>query len=157
MKAKDILTANVATATPETSVEAIAKMLVEHDCGAIPIVKSASSRKPVGIVTDRDIVCRVVATGKNPREVTAGDCMSSPCVTVTPSAHLDVCCTTMEKSRIRRLVVVDHEGVLCGVISQADIARRIADKAGEVVKEVSQATESASAVAPREEPAEVRR
>jgi len=104
-----------------------------------------------------DIVCRVVAAGKNPREVTAGDCMSSPCVTVMPSAHLDVCCTTMEKSRIRRLVVVDHEGVLCGVIAQADIARRIADKAGEVVKEVSQPTESASAVAPREEPAEMRR
>lgn len=157
MKAKDILTANVATATPDTSVEAIAKMLVEHDCGAIPIVKSSSSRKPVGIVTDRDIVCRVVATGKNPREVTAGDCMSSPCVTVTASAQLDLCCTTMEKNRIRRLMVVDHEGAVCGVISQADIARRIADKAGEIVKEVSQPTESASAVAPREEPAEVRR
>ena len=157
MKAKDILTANVATATPETSVEAIAKMLVEHDCGAIPIVKSSTSRKPVGIVTDRDIVCRVVAVGKNPRESTAGDCMSSPCVTVTASAHLDVCCTTMEKSRIRRLVVVDEEGVCCGIVSQADIARRIADKAGEVVREVSQPTDSASAVAPREEHAAVRR
>lgn len=157
MKAKDILTANVATATPETSVEEIAKMLVEHDCGAIPIVKSASSRKPVGIVTDRDIVCRVVALGKSARELKAEDCMSSPCVTVTPSTQLDVCCTTMEKSRIRRLVVVDQDGVCCGIVAQADIARRTADKAGEVVREVSQPTESASAVAPREEPAEVRR
>lgn len=157
MKAKDILTANVATATPETTVEDIAKMLVEHDCGAIPIVRSATSRKPVGVVTDRDIVCRVVALGKNPREVKAQDCMSSPCVTVTPSAQLDVCCTTMEENRIRRLVVVDQEGVCCGIVAQADIARRIADKAGEVVKEVSQPTKSASAVAAREEPAEVRR
>jgi CBS domain-containing protein len=157
MKAKDILTANVATATPETSVEEIAKMLVEHDCGAIPIVKSSTSRKPVGILTDRDIVCRVVALGKSPREVKAGDCMTSPCVTVTASSQLDVCCTTMEKNRIRRLVVVDQDGVCCGIVSQADIARRIADKAGEVVREVSQPTEAASAVAPREEPAEVRR
>ncbi len=146
MKAKDILTANVATATPETSVQEIAKMLVEHDCGAIPIVKSETSRKPVGIVTDRDIVCRVVAVGNNPRELTAGDCMSSPCVTVTPATHLDVCCTTMEKSRIRRLVVVDQDGVCCGIVAQADIARRIADKAGEIVREVSQPTRSASAV-----------
>jgi CBS domain-containing protein len=155
MKAKDILTANVATATSETTVEEIAKMLVEHDCGAIPIVKSGTSRKPVGIVTDRDIVCRVVALGKHPRESKAGDCMSSPCVTVTPSTHLDVCCTTMEKNRIRRLVVVDQDGICCGVVSQADIARRIADKAGAVVREVSQPTDSASAVAPREEPAAV--
>jgi CBS domain-containing protein len=157
MKAKDILTANVVTATPETSVEQIAKMLVEHDCGAIPIVKSLSSRKPIGIVTDRDIVCRVVAAGKSPRELTAGDCMTSPCVTVGPSTHLDVCCTTMEKSKVRRLVVVDQDGVCCGIVSQADIARRIADKAGEVVKEVSQPTESASAVAPREEAVAARR
>ena len=156
MKAKDILTANVATGTPETTVEEIAKMLVDHDCGAIPILKSGTSRKPVGIVTDRDIVCRVVALGKNARESKAADCMSSPCVTVTPSTQLDVCCTTMEKSKIRRLVVVDQDGMCCGVVSQADIARRIADKAGEIVKEVSQPTETASAVAPREEPAEVR-
>jgi CBS domain-containing protein len=157
MKAKDILTANVATATPETTVEEIARMLVEHDCGAIPIVKSSTSRKPVGIVTDRDIVCRVIAVGKNLRELTAGDCMSSPCVTVTPSTQLDVCCTTMEKSKIRRLVVVDQDGLCCGIVSQADVARRIADKAGAIVKEVSQPTESASAVLPKEEPVGARR
>ena len=155
MKVKDIMTERVATATPETSLEEIAKMLVTHDCGAIPILKSENSKKPVGIVTDRDIVCRVFAVGKDPRGLTAGDCMSSPCVTVTPGTRLDVCCTTMEENRIRRLVVVDQDGFCCGIVSQADIARRIADKAGEVVKEVSQPTGSASAVAPREEPAEM--
>ncbi len=92
--------------------------------------------------------------GKDPRELTAGDCMSSPCVTVTPGTRLDKCCTTMEENRIRRLVVVDQDGFCCGIVSQADIARRIADKAGEVVKEVSQPTNSASAVSPRAEPAE---
>jgi CBS domain-containing protein len=157
MKAKDIMTENVATAVPQTSLAEIAKMLVDHDCGAIPILKSESSRKPVGIVTDRDIVCRVFAVGKDPRELTAGDCMSSPCVTVTPGSRLDVCCRAMEENRIRRLVVVDQEGFCCGIVAQADIARRIADKAGEVVKEVSQPTISASAVSSREQPAEVHR
>jgi CBS domain-containing protein len=155
MKVKDIMTERVATATPETSLEEIAKMLVTHDCGAIPILKSENSKRPVGIVTDRDIVCRVFATGKDPREMTAGDCMSSPCVTVTPGTRLDICCTTMEENRIRRLVVVDQDGFCCGIVSQADVARRIADKAGEVVKEVSQPTSAASAVSPRAEPAEV--
>lgn len=155
MKVKDIMTEKVVTATPETNLEDIARMLLEHDCGAIPIVKSETSRKPIGIVTDRDIVCRVVAVGKNPRDVTAGDCMSSPCVTVAPGKRLDVCCTTMEENRIRRLVVVDQDGFCCGIVSQADIARRIADKAGEIVKEVSQPMISASAVSPRVEHAEV--
>ena len=155
MKAKDIMTVDVATATPETSLEEIAKMLVARDCGAIPILKSENSKKPVGIVTDRDIVCRVFAAGKDPREMTAGDCMSSPCVTVTPGTKLDTCCTTMEENRIRRLVVVDQDGFCCGIVSQADVARRIADKAGEIVKEVSQPTNAASAVAPREQAAEV--
>jgi CBS domain-containing protein len=155
MKVKDIMTEHVATATPETSLEDIAKLLVAHDCGAIPILKSENSKKPVGIVTDRDIVCRVFAAGKDSREMTAGDCMSGPCVTVTPGTRLDVCCRTMEENRIRRLVVVDQDGFCCGIVSQADIARRIADKAGEVVKEVSQPTSSASAVSPREVPAAV--
>ncbi len=155
MKVKDIMTPAVKTATPETSLEAIARMFVENDCGAIPVVRSEASGKPLGIVTDRDIVCRVVAAGRDPRGLTAGDCMSSPCVTVTPTARLDVACRTMEENRIRRLVVVDSEGVCCGIVAQADVARRIADKAGEIVKEVSQPTRSASAVPPREQPAAV--
>ena len=157
MKVKDIMTEKVVTATPGTSLVEIAKMFVDHDCGAVPILKAESSRKPIGIVTDRDIVCRVFAAGKDPRELTAGDCMSSPCVTIAPGVRLDVCCRTMEENRVRRLVVVDPDGLCCGIVSQADVARRIADKAGEIVREVSQPTSSASAVVPREEPAVVRR
>jgi CBS domain-containing protein len=148
MKVKDMMTENVATATPETGLEQIAKMLVENDCGAIPILKNENSKRPVGIVTDRDIVCRVVAEGRDPATLTAADAMSSPCISVTPGTKLDVCCATMEKGRVRRLLVVDEEGSLCGIISQADVALRIADKAGEIVREVSQPTKAASLVAP---------
>ncbi len=147
MKVKDIMTERVATATPDTRLDEIARMLVDHDCGSIPIVKNEASGKPVGIVTDRDIVCRAIAAGKDPREVTAGEIMSSPCVTVGPASKLDACCATMEKGRVRRLVVVDEDGVCCGIVSQADVALRIADKAGEIVREVSQPTKSASLVA----------
>lgn len=155
MKVKDIMTADVRVATPETTLEEIARMLLEHDCGAIPIVKSENSKRPVGIVTDRDIVCRVVAAGKDARESTAAECMTTPCVTVTPTTRLDACCQAMEASLIRRLVVVDPEGICCGIVSQADVARRIADKAGEVVKEVSRPTKASSAVAPRDERAQM--
>jgi CBS domain-containing protein len=140
MKARDIMTRRVATATPDTPVVEIAKLLVDNDCGAIPILEDDASRKPLGVVTDRDIVTRVVAVSEDPEETTADDCMTTPCVTVGDDASFDEVCDAMEKARIRRLVVVDDQGACCGVIAQADIARQGSDKAGEVVQEVSQPT-----------------
>lgn len=55
-------------------------MMVNNDCGCVPVVDEAG--KPVGVVTDRDIACRIVAKGKKAVDLTAADCMSSPCVTV---------------------------------------------------------------------------
>jgi CBS domain-containing protein len=138
MKARDIMTRRVATATPDTSLVEIARLLVENDCGAIPILDDETSRRPVGMITDRDIVCRVVAASENPGERAASDCMSTPCVTVGEDTSFDACCASMETARVRRLVVVDEEGRCCGIVSQADVARRVPDKAGEVVREVSQ-------------------
>jgi hypothetical protein len=76
----------------------------------------------IGVVTDRDIVCRVVAEGKNPMAYTAETCMSQPVVTVNEDASLDEVVATMEKHQIRRVPVVDARGVCTGIISQADVA-----------------------------------
>jgi CBS domain-containing protein len=147
MKVKDIMTGSPSFCTSGTSLEKVARLLTEHDCGAIPVVDDEAFPRPVGIVTDRDIVCRVVAAGKDPSLLTAGDCMSSPCVTVTPVTHVDACCELMERNKVRRVVVVDEDGFCCGIVSQADIARRATEKTAEVLKELSQPTHRASAVA----------
>jgi CBS domain-containing protein len=60
----------------------VAQLLVLHDCGEIPVVENDADRVPIGVVTDRDSVCRVVARGKNPLDHTADECMSQPVVTV---------------------------------------------------------------------------
>lgn len=148
MKVKDIMTGSPVTCSPGTGLEEVARLLTEHDCGAIPVVDDVAFPRPVGIVTDRDIVCRVVAAGESPRLKTAGDCMSTPCITVTPVTRIDVCCDLMERNKVRRLVVVDEDGFCCGMVSQADIARRVTEKTAEVVKEVSQPTRAASSAAP---------
>jgi CBS domain-containing protein len=140
MKVRDIMTRRISTAVPETPVVEIARLLVENDCGAIPILEDETSGRPVGIVTDRDIVTRVVAVSEDPETATANECMSAPCITVSDDSSFDDCCAVMEASKIRRIVVVDAEGRCCGVVAQADIARREADKAAEVVHEVSQPT-----------------
>lgn len=118
-------------------------MMVNNDCGCVPVVDEGG--KPVGVVTDRDIACRIVAKGKNPVDLTAADCMSSPCVTVEEDATLDDCCHALEENQIRRIVVVDRAGKCCGVIAQADVARSASERdVVEVVRKVSQPTSTPS-------------
>jgi len=139
MNAKDLMTPNPACCTPESSLQDVAAMMAEHDCGCIPIVESLASLKPVGVITDRDICLRTVAQGRNPLTLTARDSMSSPVVTVTPEKSVKDCSQMMEDNQIRRLVVVDETGGRCGIIAQADVARRASkQQTAQVVREVSQ-------------------
>jgi CBS domain-containing protein len=147
MKAKEIMTLNPAYCTPNTNLQQVAQMMVEHDCGCIPVVESQDGLKPVGVVTDRDICCRTVAQGKNPLAMTAGEIMSSPVVTVTPNMSVKEFTRVMEENQIRRVLVVDENGDCCGIIAQADVARRASkQQTAEVVREVSQPSEMGSRV-----------
>jgi CBS domain-containing protein len=112
---------------------------VACDCGAIPVVQDKSGMRPIGIVTDRDIVARTIANDKNPLEMTAGDCMSTHLVTVQPNASLQECLDAMEQNRVRRLLVVDEQGACIGIIAQADIAKAApGHDTAAMVKEISE-------------------
>lgn len=114
-------------------------MMLEKDCGEIPVVESADNLKPAGVITDRDIVCRAVALNKNPLELRAVDVMTKTVVSVTPDTTVDECCDIMEENQIRRLPVVDQNGEICGMVSQADIALHTPEeKAAEVLRFISQ-------------------
>jgi CBS domain-containing protein len=142
-KARDVMTPDPACCTAATSVEEVAKLMVQNDCGEIPIVDVAN--QIIGVVTDRDIVCRIVAQGKNPIGHTAEECMSRSVVTVDPETPLHEVVTTMEKHQIRRVPVVDDGGCCAGIISQADLARTESEReVAELVREVSQETGRAS-------------
>src|ERR671916_2108954 len=146
MKVKDIMTPDPACCTPDSSLQQAAQLMVENDCGEIPVVESEESRLPVGVITDRDITCRAVARGLNPLEMRVADCMSTPCVTVMPDTPLEECIKVMEENKIRRVPVVDAGGACCGIVALADIAQYAAKRdTAEVVKELSEASGSASA------------
>ena len=146
MQVKEIMTTEPACCTPETGLPEVARMMIDNDCGEIPVIDNQSSRVPVGVVTDRDIVCRTVANGLNPVELTAADCMSKPCVTVTPDMSVEECCAILEDNKIRRIPVVDARGSCCGIVALADIALQgTKGVAAEMVKEVSVPTAAASA------------
>jgi CBS domain-containing protein len=145
MYVKDIMTENPACCTKDTGLQEAARMMKDNDCGCIPVVTDTDTKKPVGVITDRDIALRAVAEGKNPLDLTVADAMTSNVETVKPNTSIEDCCNLMEDRQIRRVVVVDDSGACCGIIAQADIAIHAEDgKTAEVVQEVSK-TGSATA------------
>jgi CBS domain-containing protein len=147
-QAKDIMTTDPACCTPENNVQEAAQIMVEHDCGEIPVVESKDNMQPLGVITDRDITCRVVARGRNPTQTRVHDAMSSPAVTVKAETGIDDCCRVLEENQIRRVPVVDESGRCCGMVSQADITKSAQPKqTAKVLKKVSERTEHTSRVA----------
>ena len=136
-RARDVMTPDPACCSPHTSIDQVAKMMIQNDCGEIPIVDAAN--RPLGVVTDRDIVCRIVAEGKNPLGYTAEQAMTTPAVALGTDVSIEDVILTMEDHQIRRVLVVDEEGACAGIIAQADLAMKgPARKTSELVREVSQ-------------------
>ncbi|MEO6393155.1 MAG: CBS domain-containing protein [Pyrinomonadaceae bacterium] len=136
-RVKDLMTENPAVCTPKSWLTDVAKLMVDNDCGCIPVVDSVENMKPVGAITDRDITIRTVAVGRNPLELTAGDCMTNAAESVTPETSIEECCDLMEQHQLRRILVVDETGKCCGIVAQADIAKYAPAQTAEVVQEVS--------------------
>lgn len=138
MVVEQIMTHNVATCTPDASLRQVAQMMIDYDCGEIPVVESPTSRHIVGVITDRDIAVRAVAKGLGPEETVAKDCMTSKVYTVTPNTPIEECMDVMEDEQVRRVPVVDSAGNICGIVAQADLAKHLQNgKVAEVVKDIS--------------------
>lgn len=122
-KVNEIMSTDVACTTPDTSLVEVSKLMVSANCGEIPIVSDLTKKNIVGVVTDRDIVCRTLGIGKNPMTLKAKDCMSKDVITVDPEANVDECLELMRENKIRRIPVVDKNNFLCGIVSQADLIK----------------------------------
>jgi len=147
MQVQDIMTTNPACCEAKDSLRDAVQMMIDYDCGEIPVVDNKDECIPVGVITDRDIVCRTIGKGLNPLEMTVSDCMSTPLVSVKPEDTLDDCYRVLEENQIRRVPVVDKGGKCIGIVSLADIARNVSKAdSGEILQEVSAATLSASNV-----------
>lgn len=131
-----VMTANPSCCTHDTPLQQVARMMVDNDCGMIPVVDADG--RPAGAVTDRDIAVRIVARGKDAAGACASDAMTSPIQTVSSGTSLHDAICVMEAHKIRRLIVVDDNGKLAGVAAIADLSLAGKDEAtAEVVKKVS--------------------
>jgi CBS domain-containing protein len=130
-----MMTSNPTSCSVEASVVDAAKTMAREDVGPIPVVEGI---RLVGIITDRDIVVRVVAEGRDPHSTSVGDVASSDLATVSPDEDLDRALQLLAERQVRRLPVVDGE-TLVGVVAQADIARQGDDReTGQVVEQISE-------------------
>jgi CBS domain-containing protein len=131
---KEVMTRDVRACEPNATVADAAKVMAQEDVGPVPIVEDG---RLVGIVTDRDIVVRVVAEGRDPNATTVKEIASTDLVTVSPGDDLDEALNLLAERQVRRLPVVEGER-LVGIVAQADVARLGKDKkTGEVVEEIS--------------------
>ncbi len=138
MKVRDLMTKNPASVTPDADLAKVARLMADHNVGSIPVVENASSKKVIGMVTDRDIAIRAVAQGKNPVQMQAQEVMSSQVVTVKQDDDIQNVTKVMEQHQVRRVPVVDETGMICGMVAQADIALKTNDKmTGNVVEDIS--------------------
>lgn len=136
MKLRELMTTEVRTCTPESSVQEVARLMAELNVGAIPVV---SGDRVQGMVTDRDIVLRAVARGGNCGAARVGDCMTREVVTGAPDMDAHAAARLMGEKQIRRLPVVEN-GRLVGIVALGDLATVSIheDEAGQALAGISE-------------------
>lgn len=138
-KVRDAMTDRPRAVSPETPVSQAAELMESEDVGALPVLEGDQL---TGMVTDRDIVIRAVAKGKDPRGMPVREVATKDVVAVRPDADLSEALRIMASHQVRRLPVVDDDNRLVGVIAQADVALGAKEKAvGEMVEEISKPPE----------------
>ena len=134
-KVHDVMTDSPRCVTRETSVSDAAVLMESEDVGSLPIL---DGDQLAGVVTDRDIVIRAIAKGKDPRGMAVRDVASRELVTVQADDDLMDALQLMATRQVRRLPVVDENNRLVGILSQADVAVSAKEKSvGEMVEEIS--------------------
>ena len=142
MKCSDVMTKNPKACAATDTVQQAAQLMKSEDVGPIPIV--GDNGKLEGIITDRDIVLKVVAEGRDAKTTKLADVMTTDLISCTADGDIEEMLDLMEDNQIRRIPVVDASGRLVGIVSQADIATRLddSDKTAELVEDISKAAAS---------------
>jgi CBS domain-containing protein len=138
LKVKEMMSSNVMSVDPETSVIDIAKIMKDNNIGSVPVVKD---NKVIGIVTDRDIVLRDTALAKDNKTLKAKDVMSHGITIASSEMDIHDAADLMAEKQIRRLPVVENDK-LVGMLALGDLAVRpvLEDNAGEALNEISKPT-----------------
>jgi CBS domain-containing protein len=145
MKVRDVMTIDPVCCLPTDTAQKAAQTLRDNNVGSVPVVVDHQTRKLVGMITDRDICCMVVAAGLDPKSTTIDKHMSTQLVTCRDGDNLNGCEQAMQEHQLRRIPVVDGDGNCIGIVSQADLALK--DKPEKVSKTVAEISKPAEKMA----------
>lgn len=118
---RDFATSIVAVVEPETNALTVARLMRQHHVGAVVVVEAQERSRPVGIVTDRDLVLELIAEGLDPAVFTAGDIMSINPVLASPGMDAMDAVQLMSAHRLRRLIIADEANRLVGIVTMEDV------------------------------------
>ena len=121
MKVREIMTKNVVRIHPDEPVEVAARALTHYNVGVMPVC--GNDGRVCGVITDRDLVTRCVASGRSTGSTTVRDVMTGRVIAASPEMDVSVAAHLMGKEQVRRLPVVEN-GKLCGMVSLGDLSKR---------------------------------
>jgi CBS domain-containing protein len=136
MKVKEIMSANPICCTPNDTAQYVAKMMCDLNVGSVPVVADHQSRSLVGMITDRDLCCRVLALGLDAKSTPIQEFVSYNPAICRDGENVENCERLMQEHQVRRIPVVDKENHIIGIVAQADLALK--DKAERVSKTVAE-------------------
>jgi CBS domain-containing protein len=139
MTCEEIMTPSPSCCNPSHSAVEAAELMEREDVGVVPVVDGPAA-KLVGVITDRDIALKVVAAGRDPRNTVVSDVMTNDPACCRPGDSVEAVVELMSSRQVRRVPIVDNTGAIVGIVSQADIATRLANpkETGEVVQAISE-------------------
>ena len=140
-KCHEVMTKDPVCCLPNDSVAKAAELMKSENFGSIPVIENKQSQKLVGIVTDRDLALKIVAAALDAKSTNVETVMTREVVTCHADDDLQKALDAMAEHQLRRILVVDNNNKIVGIIAQADVATRAdqPEKTAEVVKEISQA------------------
>ncbi len=140
---EEIMTPDPICCLATDSIKDVAELMRRENLGPIPVIDNDQSRRVVGILTDRDLVLKVIAEGFDSETVKAETIMTRKVVACRADDNVQKAIDAMSEHQLRRVVIVDNVNKILGIISQADVATRVDEpqKTAKMVKEVSQSSE----------------
>jgi len=136
MKIREVMSPNPVCCLPTDSAQRLARTMCDHNIGSVPIAIDQDARKLVGVITDRDLCCSVVADGLDPKATAIEKFMTLNPVTCREGENVENCERLMQEHQIRRIPIVDAEDRVIGIVAQADLALK--DKPERVSKTVAE-------------------
>ena len=140
MTCSEIMTRSIICCVPEDTLEHAATLMKTEDVGPIPVIESHASRRLIGIVTDRDLVVKGIAEGRDARSTKIREIMSDHPVACFEKDDVNDAINLMSDYKVRRIPVVDDGNHILGIIAQADVATRLGKTktTGDVVENISE-------------------